>query len=131
MWGDIAIAFLLAFITTFVVTPHTMRLAKKVGAIDIPNDRRVNKNQCQDFGGVAVIAGFFVSVIYLLITTSLEGKIDLFGADNYYIKVIGFFAGILVLGITCYIDDVKGIPSLVKLAAQIIAAIIVVVCGIE
>lgn len=43
MWGDIAIAFLLAFITTFVVTPHTMRLAKKVGAIDIPNNRRVNK----------------------------------------------------------------------------------------
>ena len=43
MWGDIAIAFLLAFITSFVVTPHTMRLAKKVGAIDIPNDRRVNK----------------------------------------------------------------------------------------
>ena len=44
MWGDIAIAFLLAFITTFVVTPHTMRWAKKVGAIDIPNDnRRVNK----------------------------------------------------------------------------------------
>ena len=43
MWGDIAIAFLLAFITAFVITPHTMRLAKKVGAIDIPNDRRVNK----------------------------------------------------------------------------------------
>ena len=44
MWGDIAIAFLLAFITAFVLTPFTMRLAKKVGAIDIPNDRRVNKN---------------------------------------------------------------------------------------
>ena len=43
MWGDIAIAFLLAFLTAFVITPHTMRLAKKVGAIDIPNDRRVNK----------------------------------------------------------------------------------------
>ena len=43
MWGDIAIAFMLAFITTFVLTPYTMRLAKKVGAIDIPNDRRVNK----------------------------------------------------------------------------------------
>ena len=45
MWGDIAIAFLLAFITAFVLTPHTMRLAKKVGAIDIPNDRRVNKSK--------------------------------------------------------------------------------------
>ena len=43
MWGDIAIAFLLAFITAFVLTPYTMRLAKKVGAIDMPNDRRVNK----------------------------------------------------------------------------------------
>ena len=43
MWGDIAIAFLLAFITAFVITPHTMRWAKKVGAIDIPNDRRINK----------------------------------------------------------------------------------------
>lgn len=43
MWGDIVIAFLLAFITAFVITPHTMRWAKKVGAIDVPNDRRVNK----------------------------------------------------------------------------------------
>ena len=43
MWGDIVIAFLLAFITAFVITPHTMRLAKKVGAIDLPNDRRINK----------------------------------------------------------------------------------------
>ena len=67
----------------------------------------------------------------MLITTSIEGKIDLFGDGNYYIKLIGFFAGILVLGITCYIDDVKGVPSLVKLAAQIIAAIIVVACGIR
>ena len=59
MWGDIAIAFLLAFITTFVVTPHTMRLAKKVGAIDIPNDRRVNKKPMPRLGGLAVISGFF------------------------------------------------------------------------
>ena len=43
MWGDIAIAFLLAFITAYVLTPYTMRLAKKVGERDIPNDRRVNK----------------------------------------------------------------------------------------
>ena len=79
MWGDIAIAFLLAFLTAFVITPHTMRWAKKVGAIDIPNDRRVNKKPMPRLGGLAVIAGFFVSTIYLLITTQLEGKIDLFG----------------------------------------------------
>lgn len=62
---------------------------------------------------------------------SLEGKIDLFGEETYYFKLIGFFLGIVILGITCYIDDVKGIPSLVKLGAQIIAAIIVIACGIR
>lgn len=131
MWGDIAIAFLLAFITTFVVTPHTMRLAKKVGAIDIPNDRRVNKKPMPRLGGLAVISGFFVSTIYLLISTSIEGKINLFGEETYYVKFIGYVVGIIILGITCYIDDVKGIPSWIKLITQIIAAIIVVACGIR
>ena len=131
MWGDIAIAFLLAFLTAFVITPHTMRWAKKVGAIDIPNDRRVNKKPMPRLGGLAVIAGFFVSTIYLLITTQLEGKIDLFGEEDYYINLIGFVVGIIILGVVCYIDDVKGIPSYVKLAAQIISAIIVVACGIR
>lgn len=131
MWGDIAIAFLLAFITTFVVTPHTMRLAKKVGAIDIPNDRRVNKKPMPRLGGLAVIAGFLVSIIYLFITTSIEGKLNFFGEGNYYFKMIGFFAGTSVLVLVCYVDDVKGVPSLVKLTAQIIASIIVVACGIR
>ena len=44
MWGDIAIAFVLAFIIAFVTTPYTIGLAKKVGAIDYPKDaRRINK----------------------------------------------------------------------------------------
>ncbi len=48
MWGDIAIAFLLAFITAFVITPYTIRLAKKVGAVDIPMRKELIKNPCQD-----------------------------------------------------------------------------------
>ena len=43
MWGDIAIAFLLAFITSFVITPYTIKFAKKIGAVDTPKDeRRIN-----------------------------------------------------------------------------------------
>lgn len=80
---------------------------------------------------MAVIAGFFVSVIYLLIMMNYERTINLFGPENYYIKLIGFFLGILVLGITCFVDDVKGIPSVAKLIAQIVAAIIVIIAGIR
>lgn len=50
MWGDIAIAFLLAFVTAFVITPYTIRLARKVGAVDVPSDRRVNKKPMPRLG---------------------------------------------------------------------------------
>ena len=60
-----------------------------------------------------------------------EHTIDVFGTENYYIKLIGFFIGIIILGITCYIDDVKGVPNIVKLLAQILAGIIVVMAGIR
>lgn len=131
MWGDIAIAFLLAFITAFVLTPYTMRLAKKVGAIDVPNDRRVNKKPMPRLGGLAVICGFFVSTIYLLIIMNIENSIELFNQDQYGLKLLGFSIGIIILGITCFIDDSKGIPNWVKLIAQIISAAIVVACGIK
>ena len=131
MWGDIAIAFLLGLITAFVVTPFSMRIAKKYGAIDVPNDRRVNKKPMPRLGGIAVIAGFFVSTIYLLISMSIEGKIALFTEDQLWLKLVGFFIGIIILGITCFIDDTKGIHSITKLIVQIIAALVVVACGIR
>ena len=44
MWGDIAIAFMIAFVISFMATPHTIRIAKKLGAVDTPKDiRRINK----------------------------------------------------------------------------------------
>ena len=62
---------------------------------------------------------------------SFEHSIDLFGEEQYWLKMLGFLIGILILGITCFIDDSKGIPSLVKLIAQVVAAVIVVACGIR
>ena len=79
MWGDIAIAFLLAFIVTFMATPYTIKIAHKVGAVDIPKDqRRMHKKAMPKFGGPAVILGFLVSVVYLLIVMSIENSINLF-----------------------------------------------------
>ncbi len=131
MWGDIAIAFLIAFMTAFMATPHTINLAKKVGAVDTPQDaRRINKITMPRLGGLAVIAGFFVSIIYLLIVMTVENKIDLY-QDGYIDKIIGFVLGALIIGITCFIDDVKGVPALIKLIAQIIAALVVINFGIR
>lgn len=131
MWGDIAIAFVLAFITAFVITPYTIKLAKKVGAIDMPEDRRVNKKPMPRIGGLAVIAGFAVSAAYLIITMAVEGKLDLNDPENYKMKLLGFFIGIIVLSIFSYLDDVKGLKPIQKLIAQVVAAVIIYIFGIR
>ena len=131
MWGDIAIAFVLAFITTFVITPYTIKLAKKIGAVDTPKDeRRVNKVTMPRLGGLAIIAGFLVSIIYLLIILSIENAINIF-EDNIHMKLLGFLIGGLIISITCFIDDIKNLPAIVKLIVQIISAIVVVAFGLR
>lgn len=132
MWGDISIAFLLAFITAYVITPYTIRFARKIGALDIPkNARKIHKEAMPRLGGLAVMAGFSVSIIYLLIAMNLEGTINLIGIHDYIYKLIGLFVAALVLGIFCFFDDLKGIRAYAKLIGQITAAAIVVFCGIQ
>ena len=92
MWGDVAIAFLLAFIVTFMATPYTIKIAHKVGAVDVPKDeRRMHKKAMPKFGGPAVILGFLVSVIYLLIVMSMESTISLNGTEKYGMKLLGMY----------------------------------------
>ena len=132
MWGDIAIAFVLAFVVTFVATPYTIKIAKKVGAVDIPKDeRRMHKKSMPKFGGPAVILGFLVSTIYLLIVMSMEKSINLFGFEEYWKKLLGFLIGIGIISAFCVVDDIKTIKPFTKLIGQILAAIAAVLAGIR
>ena len=132
MWGDIAIAFVLAFVVTFVTTPYTIKIAKKVGAVDIPKDeRRMHKKSMPKFGGPAVILGFLVSTIYLLIVISMEKTINLFGVEEYWKKLLGFLVGIGIISAFCVVDDIKTIKPITKLIGQILAGIAAVVAGIR
>ncbi len=62
---------------------------------------------------------------------SIEGTISLVGEEQNGIKLLGFLGGIVILAITCFIDDYKGLAPLKKLAGQLIAAIIVVYSGVR
>lgn len=131
MWGDIMIAFAIAFMTAFMATPYTIKIAKKLGAVDSPKDeRRINSVIMPRLGGLAVILGFIVSIVYLLIVMNIEKNIDL-AKDSYNRKLIGFAIGGLIICIVCFIDDVKGLPAIVKLCAQILVSIIVIYFGIK
>ena len=130
MWGNIAIAFILAFIVSFMATPYTIKIANKIGAVDIPKDkRRMHTKKMPKFGGPAVILGFIVSMIYLIIIMSIEGSLDLFTEQEYGKKLLGVLLGIGVIAITGILDDTKTLKPWQQLMGQLLAATIVVVLG--
>ena len=132
MWGNIAIAFILAFIVAFMATPYTIKIAKKIGAVSKETDsRRMHNREMPKFGGPAVILGFLISVIYLVIIMNIEGTLELFGDDEYGKKLLGFLLGTIIIAITCVVDDIKPIRPIVKLSGQLVAAIVVVSFGIR
>ena len=127
MWGDIAIAFVLALITSYVIVPYSMRLAKKVNAVDKPEARRINKVIMPRLGGLGIIAGFFVSIIYLIISMELENQSLI---QEYNIKIIGLFLGLIIIALVGFVDDCIQLRPLVKLLGQSLAAGVVMAFGI-
>ena len=89
MYAEVAIAFIFACITSYILVPRFIKVAHKVGAIDVPKDnRRMHKRPIPKFGGPAVICGFLVASIYLFIVATVKKQINLFGDEQRYDKSI-------------------------------------------
>ncbi len=113
------ITFALAFIISFSATPIVRRLAFKVGGVDIPKDnRRMHKKPIALMGGLAIICGFVISLIFDLVTTS-----NIITPDR---EIAGLMTGIAVIMMMGVLDDTQTLKAWVKLAFQLLAAICVV-----
>jgi UDP-GlcNAc:undecaprenyl-phosphate GlcNAc-1-phosphate transferase len=110
--------FLMSMVLAYLVTPFVMKLAWKVGAIDIPVDaRRVHKKPMPRLGGLAIYIAFVVAGL-----TTLPFK---------QASVKGMFLGATVIVVVGIIDDIYNLPAKVKLLGQIAAAVILVIYGIK
>lgn len=111
------IAFLVALVSTLVLTPLVRKLAYKVGAIDVPKDeRRVHNKPIPRLGGLAIFLGFITAV---LITTRISNKLS------------GVLIGATIIVIMGYFDDIKPLPAKVKFLVQIVAAVVVIYFGVK
>lgn len=111
------IPFVVALIITYIATPFAKRIANRVGAIDVPKDnRRVHKRPIPRLGGLAI---YFSTIVSMLIFLPL---------DKLNISVI---LGATVIVIAGIIDDIRSISPKVKLSAQIIAAVILILGGVK
>jgi UDP-GlcNAc:undecaprenyl-phosphate/decaprenyl-phosphate GlcNAc-1-phosphate transferase len=103
--------FLAAIIVTFAVTPLVKKLAIKIGAVDRPNARKVHHGVIPRLGGLAIYAGFVVSI---LLTVGLS------------YEMIGVLTGATIIVIIGVLDDIVSLPAKVKLLGQIFAAAVLV-----
>jgi len=110
------ITFGLAFIVAFSSTPVVIKLAYKVGAVDVPkDDRRMHKKPIPLMGGLAIITGFIVSLAFDLITTT-----NLLIDDR---RFLGLLTGIVIIMACGIIDDIYVLKARYKLLFQLAAAI--------
>ena len=113
----VLLALVVAFLVAFSATPMVISLAHKVNAIDVPKDaRRVHKKPIPLMGGLAIFYGFIVSV-------ACFATID--------IEVMGILIGCAIIVTTGVIDDITEMKPIVKLVCQILAAAVVVYCGVR
>ncbi len=109
----ISLRLFLTMILAFLLTPLIKKFACKVGAVDIPNSRRVNKTAMPTAGGLAIYIAFSISALFFFP--------DLI-PFNYALHLV-ISSGIVV--ITGLIDDIFELTPKQKLIGVLIAALYV------
>ena len=110
-------AFILALAISFACTPAVRMLAIKIKAVDVPKDnRRMHKVPIPRMGGLAIFAGFLVSVLFFV------------PLGNEFRSIL---IGALILVVLGIIDDIVALKPRTKFAGQIIAALIPALSGVS
>ncbi len=100
------------FVLFFI--PIIKQIAIYIGALDIPDKRKVHKVPIPRLGGLGIYAGFLLGYM-------------LFGKES--IQMNSILIGSFIIIITGMIDDIKPIPAKYKFLGQLIAAAIIPIYG--
>jgi UDP-GlcNAc:undecaprenyl-phosphate GlcNAc-1-phosphate transferase len=118
----ILVPFVVAFAVTALATPIAGRLARELGIIDRPNERKVNvRDDIPLLGGLAVGIGFFVACATIIIRAS--------DPSLYAGRIEGFLVGGALLMAVGAFDDRYTLSWKPKLAAQLAAAWLAIYYG--
>jgi UDP-GlcNAc:undecaprenyl-phosphate GlcNAc-1-phosphate transferase len=117
---DALYAFLAAAAVTALVTPVTMRLARAAGAIDEPRERGLSERATPLLGGLAIFAGALVAALIWLPA----------GYRSEHQLWHGVLIAAAVITLVGALDDRFDLPPFVKLAGQVLAAVIAVHFGV-
>lgn len=108
-------AFAVAALVTVVLTPVTIVLARRIGALAQPSDRGLHERPIPYLGGLALLAGV------------LAGALAFLAGDP---EVRAILVGCVVMTTIGILDDALELPARGKLAGQVAAALIPALGGV-
>ncbi len=111
---DNLLALVTAMAISMVLIPIMVRVAPRFGLIDRPNKRKVHVLPIPRVGGIGIVVGGFIPVLFLLPLDELTQAYAL---------------GALILFVVGIWDDMSEIGYMPKFAGQFIAALIVIFYG--
>lgn len=113
--AELTLAFMIAFFSSFILVYPVKALAVKIGAIDMPEYRKIHKNATPRLGGLAIFAGSALGLLYL---------------QPIHYQLPAIMAGVSIILLLGIIDDKYQIRPLVKLFGQLIAAWVIIDAGL-
>src|SRR6476620_12469851 len=117
LWG-----FLVAGVIAFATAPLAARLARSIGAIDMPRERGLNDEPTPSLGGRAILAGVGIAGLLFL---------PIFGDTIVDKQTRGIVLGAVAIVLVGTADDIWDLPAGVKLLGQAGAALIPVLAGVK
>ena len=97
-----------------MIIPFVKKIAEHIGAIDIPDARKVHTKPIPRLGGLGIFIGFLIGYM-------------IFGENN--IQMNSILIGSFIIILTGICDDIKPISAKSKLFGQIFASCVVVFYG--
>ena len=114
------VSFLGALALTLVLTPIVRGINRRLGMVDRPGGRRINRTPVPRGGGVALFLGIAVSYSLFLL---LSGHQPLGPVPTYvFLRLSALAALSMAIGLA---DDKWSLPPLAKLAGQVVVGLLV------
>jgi UDP-GlcNAc:undecaprenyl-phosphate/decaprenyl-phosphate GlcNAc-1-phosphate transferase len=115
METDALYAALVAFAAAAALTPLVARLARRIGAVDELKDRGLASEATPLLGGLAIFAGTLIAAL-------------IFMPDSE--RTRGILVAAALITIVGAVDDARDLPPPIKLAGQVVAALVLVNAGV-
>ena len=129
-YWDAVFSFMVALAVSAAVTPLAARLARRVGAVDVPRERGLARGDTPLLGGLAILAAVLVAgAIWLQPEIKLTHVAHGRPGSGGTVYVWWVLAGACVITLVGAIDDARDLHPALKLLGQIVAAVVAVEAG--